>query len=128
MVGGVVAALGGLYLYEKNKAAAAPALAPGSGGTVPVPPNTGGIYSSPALQGNPGTLSLAGADPTQLQTVAAWVAIQQEPPMIQMLANADPTEIAGMYNIIANNLWGDPSVTAFWNQLVNKYDPQHKYL
>lgn len=132
VIGGIAAALLGVYLWKK-KGEGGGSLAPVTSYGPDGPPqlqSDPGIYSPPIIQAPaPASLSSGMADPTQLQVVSAWVQLDgSPPPMVQMLANADPEEIAGMANIISNNLWGDASVRQFWNTLVNKYDPQRKYM
>jgi hypothetical protein len=135
VIGGVLAAVGGVYLYNKNNTAAPATGSPPGGSTNPVA--TPGMLNAPVQQAAPPTISLGG-NPSQLQTVTAWVASDgNPPPMLAMLQAADPAEIAGMNDIITMNLWGDSTTitpnlpqgaVTFWNTLINKYDPQHKYM
>lgn len=129
-----LAGIGAIFLgyeaYAKSKtttpAIPLPASTP-TGGTLPVTTQTALPAPAPSLPATSGNGAPNGIDPTVYARVMAWINQDGRPPVLAMGAAAVPSEFAGMYNIISNNLWGNSSVTDFWNALRNKYDPDHKY-
>lgn len=136
-------------LWKKSQAAAAPPAAPPAitppGGTpidpvteyppviAPVPPP---VFSTPTppppVSGRPGSTTGSssgfvppnGIDPNVYGVVMGWIQADGDSRFVAMGNNADPVEFNGMYNIIQNNLWGNPSVTDFWNNIYAKYHGQ----
>jgi len=60
--------------------------------------------------------------------VMNWVNADGTPPIVAMGQARIPSEYNGMYAIIQGGWNPTPDQRTFWNQLVAKYDPTHKYL
>lgn len=118
----------GYNAYTKSQQAAPVNLPPGgtpSTGTPPITTQTAIPAPPPSLSPTPA--SAPGIDPTIYATVMQWVNEDGQPPVLAFGQAAVPSEFNGMYQIISTNGWGQPQYTDFWNNLRNKYDPQHKY-
>lgn len=130
-----LAGIAGIYLayeaYTKNQSASLPPppVVP-TGGTLPVTTQTATATPAPSLSPTSGSAP-NGIDPTVYATVMQWVNEDGRPPVIAFGQAAVPAEFNGLYDIIVNQ-WqtGAPATaarTAFWNNLRNEYDPNHKY-
>lgn len=60
-------------------------------------------------------------------TVLSWVQGDNKPPSAALLAANIPSEMNGMAAIINGGWNPTPDQRAFWNAIVQKYDPQRKY-
>ncbi len=131
----------GYVLYEKYKASATPATAPGglpntTTGIPPLPAPGGQVLSDQVLAPVPGQtlpvstlvpLSPAGIDPNVYSIVQGWAMDDNRAPVLRMAAANVPSEYAGMYDLITNywdkNIQPGEAQVIFWNALRAKYDP-----
>lgn len=79
------------------------------------------------------SITAVGADNTPITStvntaVMNWVNADGRPPIVAMGQARIPSEFNGMYAIIAGGWNPTDDQRLFWNQLIAKYDPQHKYL
>jgi hypothetical protein len=95
-------------------------------------PNSGVSSPMTILLPNPAAAAAVppnGIDVNTYTVVQKWGISDGRAPVLAMLAAAVPSEYAGMYDIIVN-AWGankpvTQAQTQFWDNLRNKYDPQH---
>ena len=128
------------WMWQKGQAAQPATAQPTSfDPTNGLPPATGvttpGIVTSPVpsqvlpvMSSTPATPN--GIDPNVYSVVMSWAQTDGRAPVLAMAAAQIPSEYAGMYNLITN-YWDknvdpipQPEVD-FWNNLRDKYDPQH---
>lgn len=135
IIGAGVAAYGVYYWYT-NYGPGAPAAAAAAAAAA-VAANTtspGGVPTEPMTSAPGATLQAlptastvvgppAGISATEYQAVQAWATADGRPAVLAMAAAEIPAEYDGMYDIISNNAWANPSATQtqFWNTLRGKY-------
>lgn len=117
-----LAGIGALVAYEwwKNKNATT--------ATTTTTTSTTMIESSDASTAD----APAGIDPTMYAAVQQWANADGRTPVLAMAAANNPTEYAGMYDLITN--WWAKGISVpygsqqqiFWDALRTKYDPTHQ--
>ncbi len=127
-----VLGIGGVVAYEwwkKNQGAASSSTATNqTGGDYLMPPTQSTL---PATGTGTTQASSTGINPTVLQAVQSWANADKRAPVLAMAAALNPTEYAGMYDIITNFWNAGVSVPygsqqqQFWDALRKKYDPNH---
>lgn len=126
--------LGAYLLYRKYASGQSPAPsvpsvnAPQVDPVTEYPPVSAMSVSPPVQSGQVSPIDSGGGivipngiDPVVYGTVLNWLQEDADPKMSVMAVNPIPSEFQGLYNIIANNLWGNASVEQFWNTLYAKY-------
>lgn len=132
-----VLGIGGVVAYEywkKKQNPAAPTSSSGSGNNGSgylVPPTQSSLPATnmPSSPNSP-SASGGGIDPTVIHVVQGWASADGRTPVLAMAKAMIPAEYNGMYDVITNywnkgvSAGGTPAMT-FWDNLRNKYDPQH---